>query len=85
VFLEVETTRRAFLLSAVQTRNSSSNLHAFPSPGEDYITFDDYCLIFIRGVFRELLTQLAVKLKEVMQASLKKGVYLNMNRHLNNY
>lgn len=49
------------------------------------ITQEDYTLVFIRGVFRELLTQLASKLKKAMLQSVKKGVYQTMNRQLNNF
>lgn len=41
--------------------------------------------MFCKGIFRELLTQLAEKLKEVMEHALSKNVHLTLNRHLNNY
>ena len=68
-----------------RARDSSKNLHAFPQAGEDMISFEDYTMIFIRGIFRELLTQLAYKLKEAMALAMQKGSYQTMNRHLNNY
>ena len=57
----------------------------FPIPGEDLITLEDYNVIFIRAVFRELLTQLANKLKAAISQTMKAGVHQSMNQQLNNF
>ena len=86
VFHDVEWTRRAFLDRAHQQRKTShGSLLAFPNPGLDLITLEDYNFIFLRAIFRELLTQLANKLKEAMAKTLKTGVIQTMNQQLNNF
>ncbi len=84
VFKEVETSRRNIIL-AVHQQKTKAPLTTYPSVGEDMINLEEYNLIFAVGIFRELLTQLAMRLKEVMHLALKKDLHFNMNQHLNNY
>lgn len=79
VFTDVEWTRRAFLDRAHQQKQSHGSLLAFPVPGLDLLTLEDYNQIFLRAIFRELLTQLAKKLKDAMAKTLKAGVVQSMN------
>lgn len=84
VFKEVETTRRNIILQ-VHKQKTKSPLTTYPAVGEDMINLEEYNLIFAIAIFRELLTQLAMRLKEVMHQALKKNLHFNMNQHLNNY
>lgn len=84
VFKEVETARRNLILQAHHNKTKAP-LTTYPAPGEDILSLEDYQIVFCKGIFRELLTQLAEKLKEVMEHALSKNVHLTLNRHLNNY
>lgn len=84
VFKEVETARRNLILQ-VHHNKTKAPLTTYPAPGEDILSLEDYQIVFCKGIFRELLTQLAEKLKEVMEHALSKNVHLTLNRHLNNY
>jgi hypothetical protein len=85
VFTDAEWTRRAFLERAHHQKQTEGSLLTFPVPGLDLITLDDYNLIFLRAIFRELLTQLAKKLKDAMAKTLKSGEVQSMNQQLNNF
>jgi hypothetical protein len=84
VFKEVETARRNLILQ-VHHNKTKAPLTTYPAPGEDILSLEDYQIVFCKGIFRELLTQLAEKLKEVMEHALSNNVHLTLNRHLNNY
>ena len=64
---EVESVRRSLLLQVYKLKKGENViLNTYPACGEDFITIEDYNMVFCKGIFRELLTQLASKLKDAM-------------------
>ncbi len=84
MFKEQETTRRNIILQIHQAKTSDA-LTTYPEVGDDIIVREDFMQIFSKGIIRELLTQLANKLRDFMKDYVKRGIHLSMNRLLNDY